>query len=127
MTEAKAPTEYKLLVLECSDIMRIILNFLGLKHISKSFRICKYWQSNSTRCLADFNTQVIIKVDDFEQTPENLVGFINWMTERISESNQIKSGYASTDQELFSNIKSIQINLKLSKGMWDFFKNEFIA
>ena len=121
MIEANAPTEYKLLVLECSDLMRIILNFLGPKHISKSFRICKYWQPNSTRCLSDFNTHVIIKVVDF-QTPENLVGFINWMTERISESNQIKTGSLSTDQELYSNIESIQINLDSIGSMRAFFE-----
>ena len=89
--------------------MRIILNFLGPKNISKSFRICKYWQPNSTRCLADFNTQVIINMADFVQTPEKIVGFIDWMKRRISESNQIKIGSASNDQELSSNVKSIQL------------------
>ena len=106
--------------------MRIILNFLGLKHISKSFRICKYWQPNSTRCLADFNTHVIIRAADFEQTSENLVGFIYWMTRRISESNQIKIGSASNDQELSSNVESIQLNLD-SNDMNFFFDDEMNA
>ena len=102
--------------------MKIILNFNGPKLISKSFGICKYWQPNSTRCLADFNTQVIINMADFV-TPEKFVGFIDWMTRRISESNQINIGSAYNDQELSSNVESIQLNLD-KDDMSDLFRNK---
>ena len=64
---------------------------------------------------------------DFVQTPEKIVGFIDWMTRRISESNQIKIGSASNDQELSSNVESIQLDLRYSYGMKGFFDDEMNA